>query len=468
MPVTLTRHGVLGIAGQTESLAPRTGWRGIVAGPQGGLTIGLTLITLSVATESLVITAIMPAIVHDIGGVSLYGLAFSAFFLAGLASIPIAGWGVDRFGPSVPFAATMAVFIVATSMAALSPTMPLLVVARAGQGLGAAAQFTITQSTIARAYPPEARVRVLSLMSATWVLPGLLGPSIGAGIATLVGWRWAFGAILVPAVLAAAITFPRLRGVGGSDQAPARPDVRRPIQVAVGVGLFVTGLTSLSWWSVALVVVGLAMALEALVHILPAGAMRAARGLPAIVASSFFLNVGFYGAASFVPLVLVGVRGVSVVAAGGLLVSSTLAWTVGVWLNTQLVDRYARGALVAGFAVLLAACTVAFAAAIYGASLPFAYVAWTVAGLGMGICFNTLTLNAMAAAATGGEGFALAGRNLMANLGIAFGTGVGGAAVAGSQAASLGLRPGLAATFGLSAAAALVTAALAGRTASSR
>ena len=452
------------MAGQTDSLTPRTGWRGILTGPQGGLTIGLTLLTLSVATESLVITAIMPAIVRDIGGVSLYGFAFSAFFLAGLASIPIAGWGVDRFGPSVPFAATISVFLIATSIAALSPNMPLLVAARAAQGLGAAAQFTISQSTIARAYPLEARVRVLSLMSATWVLPGLLGPSIGAGIATLFGWRWAFGAILVPAILAAAITYPRLRGVGGSAASPRRPAVRRPIQVAVGVGLFISGLTSLSWWSIGLTLAGLALAIEALIHLLPAGTMRAAPGLPAIVAASFFLNVGFYAASSFVPLVLVGVRGVSVVAAGFALASATLAWTVGVCLNTQLVDRYPRGLLVAGFALLLAMCIAGFATAIYGAPLPFAYAAWTVSGLGMGICFNTLTLNAMAAAASGGEGFALAGRNLTANLGTAFGTGVGGAAVAASQAASLGLKPGLAATFGLAAAAALITGALAGRT----
>jgi len=304
-------------------------------------------------------------------------------------------------------------------------------------------------------------------MSATWVLPGLLGPSIGAGIATLFGWRWAFGAILVPAILAAAITYPRLRRVGGSAGSPRKLALRRPIQVAVGAGLFISGLTSLSWWSVLLALVGFAMAIEGLIQLLPAGSMRAARGLPAIVAASFFLNVAFYAASSFVPLVLVGVRGVPVVAAGFALASATLAWTVGVWLNTQLVDRYARGLLIAGFAVLLALCIAGFATAIYGAPVPLAYVAWTAAGLGMGICFNTLTLNAMAAAASGGEGFALAGRNLTANLGTAFGTGVGGAAVAASQAASLGLRPGLAATFGLAAVAALITAALAGRSAPS-
>jgi len=295
--------------------AAGTTWRGILSGPRGGLTIGLTLLTLAVATESLVITAIMPAIVRDIGGLSLYGLAFSAFFLAGLVSIPIAGWGVDRFGPSVPFAATISIFLLGTLVAAVSPNMPVLVLARAAQGLGAAAQFTISQSTIARAYPQSARIRVLSLMSATWILPSLLGPSIGAAIAALLGWRWAFGLILLPALAAAAFTYPRLRHVRPTPGAAPRPAVRRPLQVAAGTGLLVTGLTNLSWWSVPLSALGLVLAVEALVHTLPPGTMRARRGLPAIVAASFFLNLGFYGAASFVPLVLVGVRGTTVIAA---------------------------------------------------------------------------------------------------------------------------------------------------------
>ena len=134
---------------------------------------------------------------------------------------------------------------------------------------------------------------------------------------------------------------------------------------------------------------------------------------------------------------------------------------------TSPCTRAGARLLVAAFATLLAASSIGFATSIYGAPLLFAYLTLPLAGLSMGICFNTLTLNAMAAASRGAEGFALAGRNLTANLGTAVGTGVGGAAVAASQAAALGLKPGLAVTFALAAAAALVTAALAGRTVAS-
>ena len=69
-----------------------TGWAAVLRGPLSGLTWGLVFVTLSVATESLIIATIMPTIVRDIGGIELYGLAFSAFFLTGLVSIPVAGY----------------------------------------------------------------------------------------------------------------------------------------------------------------------------------------------------------------------------------------------------------------------------------------------------------------------------------------------------------------------------------------
>ncbi len=439
------------------------GWTEVLKGPQSGLTVGLTLLTLSVATESLVITTIMPAIVRDIGGLSLYGLAFSAFFLAGLISIPIAGWAVDRFGPALPFGVTIVIFIGGTIAASLAPTMLILVCARAAQGLGAAAQFTISQSTIASAYPKRARVRLLSVMSATWTVPGLLGPSLGAAITSLAGWRWAFAAILAPSIVAAGVTLPRLMRISHAGNTQSRPPLVRPVLIAAGVALFLSGLTSPSIWSLGVSAAGLAIAVESLIRVLPPGAMLARPGLPAVVSASFFLNFCYYSASSFVALVLVELHGVTVLGAGVAITVGTIAWTVGVWANTILVQRYSRRSLVAISAACLGLAVGLFATTIYGAPLAVAFIAWSIAGLFMGICFNTLTLNTMDAARTGGEGKALAARNLMGNLGTAAGTGIGGSAIAVAELSRMGLRPGLIAAYALAVVAALATAGLARR-----
>jgi predicted MFS family arabinose efflux permease len=429
--------------------ASGAGWHSLLLGRHGPLTVGLTLLTIAVATEALVVTTIMPAVVRDIGGLSFYGLAFSAFFLAGLVSIPAAGWTVDRHGPALPFAGTMAVFLAGTLVAALAPSMPVLVAGRAAQGFGASAQFTISQATIARAYPSEARVRMLSVMSASWTLPTLVGPALGALVTGLWGWRWAFGVIVVPTVAAAAVTFPRLRQVRPAAAARERPSLVSPVLLAVGTGMALLGLTGLSWPAALVAAIGCAVGVQGLRGVVPPGTFALARGLPAAIGGSFFLTFGYYAASSFVPLVLVALRGFSIAQAAPVVVVGSLAWSAGVALNTALVRRFPAARIVRWSTVALGLGILAFAAVMFGAPVAASYLAWPAAGFGMGIALNTLVLQTMAAAEAGGEGGALGARNLVSNLGTAVGTGVTGAAVALSQHSGLGLRTGLAAGFAM-------------------
>ncbi len=449
---------------QAATAPELTSWRSILSGPRGRLTLGLALITLSVATESLIVTSIMPVIVRDLGGLNLYGLAFSAFFLAGLASIPTAGWMADRFGPSLPFVVLMGIFLAGTVAASLAPSMPVLVLARVAQGYGAGAQFTISQSTVARAFAEGARVKVLSLLSATWVLPSLVGPALGSVIATAFGWRWAFAVIIAPALAAFLLTYPSLRRIGRTASQQSTPlPLARPLLVAAGAGLVVIGLTAAAWWGALLFLVGLPVLATSLRHVVPPGTFGARRGLPAIVAASFVLNMAFYAAASFVPLVLTGVRHTSITQAGIAVTVATFSWTVGVWINTQLIGRLPRELILTGAASLLLAGIAGFALALAGVPLLFAFAAWALAGAGMGIVFNTLTLNAMAAAPRGGEGQAMGGRNLSSSLGTAMGTGLGGVAIAAGHALGLPLSSELAAIYAFALLSALATMALAHR-----
>jgi predicted MFS family arabinose efflux permease len=220
--------------------------------------------------------------------------------------------------------------------------------------------------------------------------------------------------------------------------------------------------------SIALAAAGALIAARSLTRILPSGTARAAPGLPAIVAASFFLNFGYYAASSFVALALVGVRGTTVLVAGVAITAATIAWTFGVWANTVLLDRYSRRALVIASSAGLALAVAAFASSLYGGPLAIAFAAWTAGGFCMGIAFNTLTLNTMDAAGTGSAGQALAGRNLTANLGTAVGTGIAGSAVALTQAAGFGLRLGLLVAYCMAAVTGLVTAALGARASAHR
>ena len=54
-----------------------------------GLTVGLLLTVSFVAFETLAVATVLPAVAADLGGINLYGWAFSAFLLTQLVGIVI-------------------------------------------------------------------------------------------------------------------------------------------------------------------------------------------------------------------------------------------------------------------------------------------------------------------------------------------------------------------------------------------
>src|SRR5437588_645129 len=68
------------------------GWRELLGGGRGRLTVGILLVEFVAAVQSSVVASIMPAVARDIGGIQFYGLVFSGYALASIAATPTAGW----------------------------------------------------------------------------------------------------------------------------------------------------------------------------------------------------------------------------------------------------------------------------------------------------------------------------------------------------------------------------------------
>src|SRR5204862_559460 len=85
-------------------------WREVFRGTLGRLTSGLFLLEVVGAVEILVVTTVMPRVVRDLGGLHLYGLAFSVAGLGTVMAIPLTGRAVDRLGPIRPLAIMLTVF----------------------------------------------------------------------------------------------------------------------------------------------------------------------------------------------------------------------------------------------------------------------------------------------------------------------------------------------------------------------
>src|ERR1700681_2110235 len=123
---------------------------GLWAPQRRALTTGLVLATTFIAFEALAVITIMPQVARDLGGLDLYGWAFSAFMLGSLVGTVAAGREADRVGPARPYVAGLVLFGSGLAVAGLAPSMAVLVLGRFLQGLGAGAVPAIAYVAIRR------------------------------------------------------------------------------------------------------------------------------------------------------------------------------------------------------------------------------------------------------------------------------------------------------------------------------
>lgn len=408
--------------------AQGTPGRALFAGARGRLLIGLMIAEVATALQILVVVAILPVITRDLGGTSWYGLAAGVTTLATLATIPLAGDYADRYGIPKVLSAAFGLLIVGTIVSGTAQDMPVLVLGRLAQGLGAGAQVVVSLTGVTRIFPAEHRPRLLMLTSLCWVLPSLLGPAYGTFLATWFSWRVPILLYIVYVALAGILIIPALSRLSVSANPPGKASIREPALLAVGSVLVLGGLEHPSASGYAIAAIGLIAVAFALSKLLPPGTARLRAGLPATAVATLTVAVAFYTTQTMLPVLMTARLGVSLRAAGLAITAGSLLWTAGTGLQAYLAERGWRpsqsarigvGLLSAGqFGVLLAGVT---------HESILVYALWPVGGIGMGLCYSAIWLSTMQLSK--GSRNAIATTMLMFTLGMGFGAGIAGTAV---------------------------------------
>lgn len=438
---------------------PEPAGDGLWSARRRALTIGLVLTVTLVAFEALAISTVMPSVKDDLGGLELYGWVFSAFFLASLVGIVVVGASVDRHGLAAPFAIGLALFAVGLLVGGLAPSMPILVAARFVQGLGAGAIPPIAYVAIGRSLPEHLRPRMFATMSTAWILPGLIGPSIAAGIGETVGWRFVFLGLLPLIALSGALTLRALGGIAApADEvaaeagagAAARRRLPLAIQVAAGAGLVTLGLTLEDVAPMLLIVgIGIPVMFVALRRLTPPGTLTARPVVPAAILLRGLLTFMFFGIDAFVSLALVDWRGLSLAEAGITLTAATIVWTAGSWVQARGSSRWPTHRFVqVGFATAFAGLALFSLVLLPGVPWAFGIPAFALAGFGMGLSYSPQALIVLRESAPEEQGAMSSALSLTDTLGTALGTGVSGAIIAAGVRGSGELMPGLGIAFG--------------------
>jgi EmrB/QacA subfamily drug resistance transporter len=144
------------------------------------------------AMDALVVSAAMPTVVAELGGLHLYSWVYSSYFLARAVSLPIFGKLADLYKNRNLLMIAIGIFIISSVAAGLAFSMIALIVARAFQGIGAGAIFALVYVVLADVSPPHSRGRTLSFASSVWGIASVLGPTLGGFIVAYFSWRWIF------------------------------------------------------------------------------------------------------------------------------------------------------------------------------------------------------------------------------------------------------------------------------------
>src|SRR6266550_3460575 len=143
----------------------------------------------------------------------------------------------ERARPAPVRGIALGAFALGLVIASVAPSMAVVVAGRFVQGCGGGALYVVSVAAIAKAYPESLRPRVFALLTSMWILPGVIGPPIGALIASTIGWRWAF-VLPVPVVaLCLAMILPPMKEI--PPEAEQRIDLpfRWPLQLTIGTAI---------------------------------------------------------------------------------------------------------------------------------------------------------------------------------------------------------------------------------------
>jgi EmrB/QacA subfamily drug resistance transporter len=200
--------------------------------------LGTTVVTV----DSTVVNVALPAIEEDLGG-GLAGQQWTAnAYLVTLGSLLLIGGSLgDIFGERRVFALGVAGFGVTSLACALAPTVELLVLARALQGVAGAVLTPAALAVIVANFAPDERGRAVGAWTAWSGIGTVLGPLVGGQLVDAASWRWIF-AINVPIVLVTMFLILRVVPEGRERDPDARVDVVGALLCAVGLAGMTFGL----------------------------------------------------------------------------------------------------------------------------------------------------------------------------------------------------------------------------------
>ena len=364
---------------------------------RGPVLAAVMLSTALVAIDNTIIATAVPTVVRDVGGFSQFPWLFSIYLLAQAVTVPLYGRFADQVGRRPVMFLGIGLFLLGSVLCGLAWNMPVLIAARAVQGLGAGAVQPMSMTILGDLYTVAERARVQGYVASVWGAASVVGPALGGVFSQYLTWRWIFFVNLPVGAVAAWMLWRNFR-----EDVPRRAhtiDYLGAATLSLGCSLLILALleggTAWPWASPAGLLVPAAGLLLLTVFVLverrcpePVLPLWVFGRRVLLGGNLVALAVGviLIGLTSYVPTYVQGVLGTGPLVAGFAVAAVTLGWPISAGFSGRIYLRIGfRDTALIGTGVVLAG-------ALGCAGLTAHSAVWQVAagcfviGVGLGLC----------------------------------------------------------------------------------
>jgi len=410
------------------------------------------------AINQTIISAALPKIIAQLGGMTYYSWVITIYMLTSTISTIIFGKLSDIYGRKKFLLFGIFIFLVGSFLTGLSGNIFQMIFFRGVQGIGGGMLMSITLTAIGDLYPPEERAKWTGTMMAIFGLSSILGPVLGGVLVDYVAWKWLFWMFLPVGVVAFVMIWKMFPNAEGT--------TKETIDYlgSICLMIIITGLIlGFSWagskymwtspqiigiFSVTLLSILMLIHVErkAKFPIMPLSLFKN-KGVTISNVASFVMSGGMMGAMSYIPFYIQGVKGMSATQSGLLNIPMSIMMIIfsalsGRWLsksgNYRLFAALGLGAMSGSMVIMANMNNVAWTA-----------ISLVIFGVGLGFGMTVFTTAAQNSAPPSQLGVVTATCTLFRNLGGTIFIAIFGSIMNASIASNLGksMASGISANF---------------------
>ncbi len=360
------------------------------------IVIGILLAMLLAALDQTIVATALPTIGRDLGDPEHLPWVVTSYLLTSTAVTPLYGKLSDIHGRRLILLIGIGTFIAGSLACALAPSMTVLIVARAFQGLGGGGLISLAQTIVADVVAPKERGRYQGYIAGVFVTSSVAGPVLGGFFAEHLHWSMIFWINLPLGLVAFLMTNRVLRRLPRHER-PHRLDLLGACLMVLATTMLLLALSwggqRYPWGSAPVVLLILGSAAMWLLFVLRLWtAMEPLLPLPVILnpvvaagtATACWAMGVFIGLSIYVPIYLQSVVRLSASASGLAMIALMGGTVTGATVSGRVMMhvRHYRRLPVAGLAV---ATLAVLALALRPAGLPLSLLEVLLAAIGLGV-----------------------------------------------------------------------------------